>query len=194
MALINRWIVTVCVGLVLFCAQTVLANATKVLLKTTQGDIVIELDEKAAPGTVDNFLSYIRDGHYKGTIFHRVIKGFMIQGGGFTTDMQQKATKPPIANEAHNGLKNGVGTVAMARTRSPHSATAQFFINVADNGFLNYQEKTTKGWGYCVFGKVIQGLDAVKSIEDGPTGSISGHRDVPVTPIIINQAIILKEE
>ncbi len=160
----------------------------RVRLETTLGDMVIELFETKAPQTVKNFLSYVDSGHYNGTIFHRVIKNFMIQGGGFTADMQQKPTNPPVQNEADNGLKNLTGTIAMARTPNPHSATAQFFINVKDNGFLDHKGKNMQGWGYCVFGRVIKGLEIVHQIEQVPTTRSGGHADVPITPVIIKSA------
>ncbi len=159
-----------------------------VILHTNFGDITLELDAEKAPKTVANFLDYARDGFYDGTIFHRVIDGFMIQGGGFTEDMAQKQTGSPIDNEANNGLKNDLGTVAMARTMDPHSATAQFFINVKDNDFLNFSSESTQGWGYAVFGKVSDGMDVVEKIKAVQTGSRAGHQDVPVEPVIINSA------
>ncbi len=160
----------------------------RVRLETTLGNIVVELNPKAAPKTVENFLSYVKAGFYNGTIFHRVIKGFMIQGGGFTEDLQQKPTQPPIPNEADNGLKNVRGTIAMARTPDPHSATAQFFINTVDNAFLDFTAKTPKGWGYCVFGKVVEGMDTVDAIEKQPTTAKHIGGDVPVTAVIIKSA------
>jgi len=163
----------------------------RVKLVTTQGDIVVELDSAAAPKTVDNFLTYVQDGYYDGTIFHRVIAGFMIQGGGFDVEMKRKTTRPPIPNEADNGLSNNIGTLAMARTADPHSAGAQFFINVKDNNFLDHRSKTSQGWGYCVFGKVVEGMVAVRAIERVPTTSRGGMRDVPATPVIIKQAKVI---
>ena len=157
-----------------------------VLLSTSMGDIKIELYENEAPETVQNFLSYVNDGFFDGTVFHRVIAGFMIQGGGFTSDMQQKATKPPIKNEAANGLKNELGTLAMARTNVVDSATSQFFINVKDNDFLNHQGQAN--FGYCVFGKVVEGLDVVHQIEGVATGRSGMHDDVPLTPVVIQSA------
>lgn len=159
-----------------------------VILKTNKGDIVIELDYKKAPDTADNFLQYVRDKFYDGTIFHRVIDGFMIQGGGFEPGMKQKKTRTPIKNEADNGLKNTRGTIAMARTADPHSATAQFFINIFDNDSLNHTAPTPQGWGYCVFGKVVEGMDIVDTIKDVETGNRMSHADVPVTDIIIQSA------
>ena len=166
----------------------------RVKMTTSLGDIVVELDSTAAPKTVDNFLTYVNDGFYDGVIFHRVIAGFMIQGGGFNADMQRKATRPPIPNEADNGLSNLSGTIAMARTADPHSAGAQFFINVKDNPFLNHRDKTMQGWGYCVFGKVVEGMAAVRAIENGPTTTISGMRDVPETPVVIQRATVVSSK
>jgi peptidyl-prolyl cis-trans isomerase B (cyclophilin B) len=166
----------------------------QVKLSTSAGDIVIELDSAAAPLTVKNFLEYVNSGFYDGTVFHRVIKGFMIQGGGFTPDMAQKATKPPIQNEAFNGLKNLRGTISMARTSDPHSATAQFFINTVNNPPLDFKSKSEGEFGYCVFGKVIQGLPVVDIIEKAPTTQSNGMGDVPVTQIIIKKASIVKAQ
>ncbi|MBI5329455.1 MAG: peptidyl-prolyl cis-trans isomerase [Betaproteobacteria bacterium] len=163
-----------------------------VILHTNFGPITLELDAKAAPDSVANFLQYARDGHYNGTIFHRVIDGFMIQGGGFTPDMQQKDTRAPINNEASNGLKNLAYTVAMARTPDPHSATAQFFINVADNDFLNYRAPNAQSYGYCVFGKVTEGQDVVDRIRKVRTGMRAGHQDVPVENVVIERAELVE--
>ena len=166
--------------------QTALAANPKVLIKTNVGDITVELDPDKAPATVKNFLSYVDDGHYAGTQFHRVINGFMIQGGGYTADFKEKDTRAPVANEADNGLKNGRGTIAMARTSNPNSATAQFFINHADNDFLNHRGKTPQGWGYAVFGHVVSGMDVVDKIAAVPTGvAANGMTDVPKTPVVI---------
>lgn len=165
-------------------------NNPKVKLDTSLGTVVLELDAAKAPKTVDNFVQYVKEGHYNGTIFHRVIDGFMIQGGGFGADMQQKPTQAPIANEAANGLKNTKYTVAMARTGDPHSATAQFFINVADNAFLNHQAPSGQGWGYAVFGKVVSGTDVVDKIRTVPTGNRGRHQNVPVTPVTILKATL----
>ena len=162
-----------------------------VKFETNMGEIILELYEDKAPKTVANFLTYVAEGHYDGTIFHRVIDGFMIQGGGFTPDMQQKRTKIPIENEADNGLKNDAYTVSMARTADPHSATAQFFINVKKNDFLNYTSKTEKGWGYTVFGKVIKGHGVVNKIKAVPTCSKDGFDDVPTEPLIIIKAEVV---
>lgn len=162
-----------------------------ILLKTNLGDIKIELDYDKAPVTAKNFEDYVQQGHYDGTIFHRVIKGFMIQGGGFTSDFEQKPTMDPIKNEANNGLENVRGSVAMARTSEPHSATAQFFINTVDNDFLNFRSKDTMGWGYCVFGKVVEGMDVVDKIENTRTSTRGFLRDVPVEDIVIESAKIV---
>jgi peptidyl-prolyl cis-trans isomerase B (cyclophilin B) len=162
-----------------------------VIIHTTFGDIKLALDAEKAPKTVANFLNYAGEGYYDGTIFHRVIDNFMIQGGGFDTDMQQQACGDPVDNEADNGLKNDFGTVAMARTTDPHSATAQFFINVKDNDFLNHSGKSMQGWGYTVFGKVIEGSEVLDKIRAVATGSSNGHQDVPVDPIIIETVQIV---
>jgi peptidyl-prolyl cis-trans isomerase B (cyclophilin B) len=162
----------------------------KVDMKTSKGIIVIELDPKAAPKTVENFLSYVNEGTYDGTIFHRVIKDFMIQGGGFVPQMVQKKTKAPVVNEADNGLKNLRGTIAMARTMEPHSATSQFFINTVDNSFLDHTAKNAQGWGYCVFGKVVEGMDTVDEITKVKTANKMGHQDVPVVPVIIEKVTV----
>jgi len=159
-----------------------------VKLTTTKGDIVIELNEENAPVTVQNFLNYVRDGFYDGTIFHRVIPNFMIQGGGFNDQMMQKMTQDPIKNEADNGLANDRGTIAMARTQDPNSATAQFFINHKDNAFLNHTSPDIQGWGYCVFGKVSEGMDVVDAIAAVTTTNRSGHSDVPEDVITITSA------
>lgn len=162
-----------------------------VKLVTNFGDIVIEMNEAKAPVTVENFLQYVRDGHYNGTIFHRVINGFMIQGGGFEPGMKQKDTRDPIKNEADNGLKNDIYTIAMARTPDPHSASAQFFINVGDNDFLNFTSPDPRGYGYAVFGKVTAGQDVVDSIRQVKTGSKGFHQDVPVDDVVIQSAEVL---
>lgn len=159
-----------------------------VTLKTNFGDIKLELFEDKAPKTVENFISYVKEGFYDNTIFHRVIDGFMVQGGGFTEDMDQKKTNAPIENEANNGVANEKGTVAMARTNDPHSATSQFFINVKDNDFLNFTSESVNGWGYCAFAKVVEGMDVVEKIKDVRTGSHGFHQDVPVEPVIIEKA------
>lgn len=161
-----------------------------ITLHTNYGDIIIELDFDKAPKTAANFKQYVEDGFYNGTIFHRVIDGFMIQGGGFTEDFEQKETRATIENEADNGLQNLTGTLAMARTNDPHSATAQFFINVKDNSFLNHSGKNSSGWGYCVFGKVTGGMDVVNKIKGVKTGSKGFHQDVPKEAVIIQSATI----
>ncbi|MCG3200629.1 MAG: Peptidyl-prolyl cis-trans isomerase cyp18 [Gammaproteobacteria bacterium] len=165
----------------------------RVTLQTSKGDIVLELDREKAPITVDNFVGYVRAGHYDGTIFHRVIDGFMIQGGGFDPGLRQKPTREPIQNEANNGLSNESGTIAMARTMAPHSASAQFFINVKDNTFLDHTAPTSQGWGYAVFGRVIEGMDVVSEIKKVRTGSRGGHDDVPVEDVTINKTIVQEE-
>ncbi len=160
----------------------------RVVLETSKGTIVLELDPASAPGTVENFLAYVDEGFYDGTIFHRVIPDFMNQGGGFTPDMQQKPTREPIRNEADNGLKNETGTVAMARKPDPHSATAQFYINTADNAFLDHTSKDPRGWGYAVFGKVVEGMDAVMAISGVPTTTKNRMQNVPEEPVVILSA------
>ena len=163
-----------------------------VKLHTNHGVITLELDEKRAPATVANFLEYVNSGHFSKTVFHRVIPGFMIQGGGFEPGMKQKPTRAPVRNEADNQLKNARYTVAMARTSDPHSASAQFFINVADNAFLDYKSSSAQGWGYCVFGKVTAGTEVVDKIESVKTGTRSMHQDVPVEDVIIERAEVVK--
>jgi len=163
----------------------------RVELQTSKGPILLELDEQKAPETVRNFLDYVRQGHFDGTVFHRVIKGFMIQGGGFEPGMKQKPTNAPIRNEASNGLKNDHYTVAMARTSAPHSASAQFFINAKNNDFLNFTSESPQGWGYAVFGRVIEGRDVVDAIEEVKTGSRMGHGDVPVVAVTIVRAVVV---
>jgi len=165
------------------------ADAPQVLLKTNMGDIVLELNQEKAPKSVENFVQYVKSGQYNGTIFHRVIDGFMIQGGGFDKDMKEKATRAPIQNEAANGLKNDIYTIAMARTSAPHSATAQFFINTANNSMLNYPSRD--GWGYAVFGKVIKGTEVVDKIKNVSTGNRGGHQNVPTTPVVIESASVI---
>ncbi|EHJ46046.1 Peptidylprolyl isomerase [Solidesulfovibrio carbinoliphilus subsp. oakridgensis] len=164
-----------------------------VKLTTSKGDIVIELDKEKAPVTVENFLKYVKAGHYDGTVFHRVINGFMIQGGGMDKAMKERSTEAPIQNEADNGLKNKAYTLAMARTGDPHSATAQFFINVADNGFLDHTGKNPQGWGYAVFGKVTSGQDVVDAIKAVPTMTKGFHENVPVVPVVIEKAEVVSE-
>ncbi len=160
-------------------------------LHTNHGVIKIELDEAKAPKSAENFLAYVKAGHYDGTVFHRVINGFMIQGGGFEPGMKQKPTNAPIQNEANNGLKNATYTLAMARTNDPHSATAQFFINVNDNDFLNHSSPTPQGWGYAVFGKVVEGQDVVDKIKAVKTGSKGFHQDVPNDDVVIEKAVVV---
>ena len=167
--------------------------AVHILMTTTVGPMTLELDTDSAPKTVENFLSYVASGHYDGTIFHRVIDNVMIQGGGFSTDMEQKSTQAPIENEANNGLKNARGTIAMARTQDPHSATAQFFINVSENDFLNHTGENMQGWGYAVFGKVTEGEDVLDKIRGVQTGNQGGHQDVPLEPIIIESVTVVSE-
>lgn len=162
-----------------------------VKLSTNLGTITLDLDAERAPETVKNFLQYVQDGHYDNTVFHRVIDGFMIQGGGFAPGMRQKPTRAPVANEANNGLKNDRGAIAMARTGDPHSASAQFFINIADNAFLNHTAPTPQGWGYCVFGRVTDGMDVVEKIKGVRTGSSGMHKDVPVEDVVIERAEVV---
>ena len=171
--------------------ENAMANPT-VLLETSSGDILIELFPEQAPETVENFLTYVKDGFYANTIFHRVIKGFMIQGGGLTMKMETKPTRAPIRNEANNGLKNDRGTIAMARTSDPHSATAQFFINTVDNDFLNFSSPDVNGYGYCVFGKVIDGMDVVDKIEKIKTRTLGMHSDVPTDMVLITGASLFE--
>ncbi|CAM3587756.1 peptidyl-prolyl cis-trans isomerase [Psychrobacter glaciei] len=162
-------------------------------LETNMGAIVIELNEEKAPKTVENFLNYVKSGHYDGTIFHRIIDGFMIQGGGMDAEMNEKPTNAPVENEADNGLKNDAGTIAMARTQDPHSATSQFFVNVKDNDFLNHTGKNMQGWGYTVFGKVTSGMDVIEKMRGVPTGRFGMHADVPKEPVVINSATIITQ-
>ncbi len=164
----------------------------KVKLTTTLGTIVIQLDTEKAPVSSKNFIQYVKDGFFDGTIFHRVIPGFMAQGGGFTTDFEQKPTRDPIKNEADNGLKNTRGSIAMARTSDPNSATAQFFINLKDNAFLDHTSPTPNGWGYAVFGQVIEGMDVVDEMAKQPTGNKGPHQDVPKTDIVITKAEVVE--
>lgn len=182
-----------------FFAMTVPGDAgevdtakTKVVLETSKGKILLELFPLKAPKTVENFLGYVKAGSYDGTIFHRVIPNFMIQGGGFTADMKRRPARKPVENEAHNGLKNNRGTLAMARTRDPHSATAQFFINTANNDSLNHKGKDPQGWGYAVFGRVVEGMDVVDTISKVKTGTRGMFRDVPVEPVVIHRATVLE--
>jgi peptidyl-prolyl cis-trans isomerase B (cyclophilin B) len=163
-----------------------------VIIHTNYGDITLELFHDKAPETVANFLAYVEDGHYNNTIFHRVIDGFMIQGGGFEPGLIQKPTKAPIKNEANNGLSNKTGTIAMARTMEPHSASCQFFINVNDNTFLDFKNETPQGWGYCVFGQVTSGMEVVNQIKSVATGNIAGYADVPKEDVIIETIEVVK--
>ena len=165
-----------------------MSTSPRVQLQTNQGTILIELNAEKAPNTVANFVDYVSSGFYDGTVFHRVINNFMIQGGGFEADMKQKATNAPVKNEADNGLKNDKYTLAMARTSDPHSATAQFFINVADNDFLNFTAPTANGWGYAVFGRVIEGMDVVDKIKTVRTGNKGFHQDVPVEDVVLEKS------
>jgi peptidyl-prolyl cis-trans isomerase B (cyclophilin B) len=171
-------------------SETKTVQNPMVTLKTNHGDIELELDAEKAPISVENFLQYAKDGHYDGTIFHRVIPGFMVQGGGFEPGMAQKSTNAQIQNEANNGLKNNTYTVAMARTPDPHSATSQFFINVKDNDFLNFSSESSQGWGYAVFGKVSGGEDVVKKIESVATGRVGPHADVPLEDVVIESVVV----
>lgn len=175
----------------LLATPTALADNPKVELKTTMGNVVLELYPENAPKTVENFLQYVKDGFYDGTIFHRVIPGFMVQGGGFTPNLQQKPTRPAIRNEAGNGLRNAMGTVAMARTADPHSATAQFFINVAENDFLDFKSADDKGYGYTVFARVTTGMDVVAKITQVQTATVGPHQNVPRQPVFIERARLL---
>jgi cyclophilin family peptidyl-prolyl cis-trans isomerase len=181
-------------ALALLFSFNVAAANPQVELKTNMGSITLELYADKAPQSVENFLQYVKDGHYNGTIFHRVISSFMIQGGGFTPDFNQKKTRGPIRNEAGNGLKNTLGTVAMARTPDPHSATAQFFINTADNAFLNFTAPTQQGFGYAVFGKVVKGMEVVEKIARVATATRPPHSDVPLKPVVIERAVIIETQ
>ena len=176
------------VGLTQIARGENVGEAPRVVLETNHGNIILELYPDKAPQSVGNFLAYVDEGYYSGTIFHRVIDGFMIQGGGFTDDMTQKSTKNGVPNEADNGLKNSRGTVAMARTTDPHSATSQFFINLEDNAPLDHTDKTPRGWGYTVFGKVVEGMDVVDAIAKAPTGTVGPFRDVPSETVVIVSA------
>jgi len=189
-----RHIASVCLGLCLLaltCAPSGAAGPKPVVvLDTSLGQVWLMLEPEAAPATVENFLGYVQSGFYDGTVFHRVIRGFMAQGGGFDMAMVRRDTNAPVKNEAYNGLGNERGTIAMARTQDPHSATSQFFINYKDNAFLDYKSKTSQGWGYCVFGKVVRGMDVVDSMAEVPTTSKGMMQDVPSTPIIIKRAYV----
>jgi peptidyl-prolyl cis-trans isomerase B (cyclophilin B) len=195
MKTLNRLILAMLLCILPFTAGATEPTATgdstvTVRMQTNKGTIVLELDAGKAPATVANFVEYAKSGFYDGTIFHRVIPRFMIQGGGFQPGMTQKAARDPIKNEADNGLKNDLGTIAMARTSDPNSATAQFFINTKDNGFLNHSAPTPQGWGYCVFGKVVEGLDVVQEIEKVSTGTSGGHQDVPNEDVVIEKVTV----
>ncbi len=168
-------------------------STVRVQMNTTFGSMTLELDQEKAPKTVANFVNYANDGFYNGTIFHRVINNFMVQGGGFETNMQQKPTAEPVENEADNGLANVFGTIAMARTMDPNSATAQFFINVKDNDFLNHTGKNMQGWGYCVFGKVVEGEAVLDKIRSVATGNSAGHQDVPLESVVIESVSVLED-
>lgn len=191
----KRLLFTLLLGLTTINYGVIMANEQpKVALETNKGRIVLQMNTDAAPETVANFLRYVDAGFYDNTIFHRVIPGFMVQGGGFDVDMHQKPTEAAIKNEADNGLKNKIGTVAMARTPDPHSATAQFFINVSDNSFLDHTSKTPQGWGYTVFGSVIEGMSVVDDIVAVKTGRVGMHQDVPLQPVVIKSAARVEME
>ncbi len=190
----KKLITTCAFALLLVANSNVFAASPKVRMETTKGVIIIELHADKAPKTVENFLRYANEGKYDGTIFHRVIKGFMNQGGGFTPDFKKVDTFASIKNEADNGLKNTIGTIAMARTGDPHSATNQFFINTADNAFLDHKDKTTRGWGYCVFGTIVDGMDVMNRIAKVPTGANGPfQRDVPMEEILIQKVSVIEE-
>lgn len=194
--MLTRFVTAPALLLALAAPNALAADAPpRVLISTSEGDIVLELDRGKAPATVENFLGYVERGFYDGTIFHRVISGFMAQGGGFTADFEQKRTHAPVKNEADNGLKNRRGTIAMARTQDPHSATAQFFINTVDNAFLDHSSPTPNGWGYAVFGRVVEGMDVVDRIEAIPTGRGGPFpRDVPRTPVVIEKVALVPQD
>ena len=179
--------------LIAFSATGCAKETTVAVFETNMGNFTIQLEADKAPKTSKNFIDLVQKNYYSGVTFHRVIDGFMIQGGGMDSEMNEKRTGTPIKNEADNGLKNTTGTIAMARTSDPHSATAQFFINVRDNDFLNYSSPTPQGWGYAVFGRVIEGMDVVNQIKGVPTGRFGYHADVPTTPIVINSAKVIKK-
>lgn len=179
-------------SLLLLATHLSYADNPRVLIETSNGTMIIELYPDKAPKTVENFLFYAKSGFYEGTIFHRVISNFMIQGGGFNENMKKLPTQAPIRNEADNGLRNKIGTIAMARTNDPHSATSQFFINVANNDFLDFREKTDRAWGYTVFGRVVEGMKAVNVIRNVPTTTRMGQQDVPINPVVINKVRIVK--
>lgn len=189
----NKLSIVLCLFLAMLGTTAMSDTQPKVQFDTNKGTIVIELNQEKAPLTVENFLSYVKSGFYDGVIFHRVIPNFMIQGGGFTPDMQQKPTQENINNEANNGLKNIKGSIAMARTSAPHSASSQFFINVKDNSFLDFTSETPQGWGYAVFGQVINGIEVVEAIENVTTGIVGPHSDVPKEAVIIEKASVLDD-
>ncbi|WFE68425.1 peptidylprolyl isomerase [Thiomicrospira sp. R3] len=189
----SRLVLSLTLFIGLFFSSFILkADNPQVLIETNKGSMIIELYPNEAPLSVENFLNYVNSGYYDGTIFHRVIGNFMIQGGGFEADFKRKPTHAPIQNEADNGLQNRIGTIAMARTNDPHSATSQFFINVANNNSLDFREKTPRAWGYAVFGRVTDGMRTVNTIRTVPTTSQNGHQDVPVEPVIIERARQIK--
>ena len=193
-----RWLFTLTISIVIFGVHAESfdqpAGKTEVVLETSKGDITFELFIDKAPISTTNFLEYVKSEFYNGTIFHRVVADFVVQGGGLTPDMQRRETRPSIANEADNGLVNERGTVAMARTRDPHSATSQFFVNLKNNAFLNHRSKTLPGWGYTVFARVSRGMDVVDQIAASPTGSGTGVPNVPLEPIMINNARVLEPD
>ncbi len=189
----NKLSIVLCLFLAMLGTTAMSDTQPKVQFDTNKGTIVIELNQEKAPLTVENFLSYVKSGFYDGVIFHRVIPNFMIQGGGFTPDMQQKPTQENINNEANNGLKNIKGSIAMARTSAPHSASSQFFINVKDNSFLDFTSETPQGWGYAVFGQVINGIEVVEAIENVTTGIVGPYSDVPKEAVIIEKASVLDD-
>lgn len=192
MKLLMKWLsVLITATMVIACTRS--DASVMVRMETSKGAIIIELNAEAAPKTTDNFLTYVKSGFYDDTIFHRVIKGFMIQGGGFEVGMRKKQTQAPISNEADNGLKNVKGTIAMARTMAPHSATSQFFINTVDNHRLDFKNKSGPGWGYCVFGRVIEGMAVVTAIENSATTTRAGFKNVPVDPIVIKRVTVVKQ-
>lgn len=193
MKFIHKAIIWLCLLLAILGNIAMSDSHPKVKLDTNKGTIIIQLDADKAPLTVANFISYTESGFYDGTIFHRVIPNFMIQGGGFTADMQQKQTQPNIKNEANNGLKNVKGSIAMARTSAPHSASSQFFINTKDNGFLDFTSESQQGWGYAVFGQVIEGIEVVEMIEAVATGIVGPYSDVPKDAVIIEKATVVTD-
>ena len=193
MKFIHTSVILLCLLLAILGDTAMSDSQPKVQLETNKGTIIIELDADKAPLTVANFIGYAESGFYDGTIFHRVIPNFMIQGGGFTPDMQQKKTQPNIQNEANNGLKNVKGSIAMARTSAPHSASSQFFINAKDNGFLDFTSESPQGWGYAVFGQVVEGIEIVEMIENVATGNVGPYSDVPKDPVIIEKASVISD-